>query len=130
MFQSKFQRKTEWIETRLEDVMNFLISHFMLKTWRVLDKNDDQIIFEKEGNKIFVGIESEFNNEKLDEKIDRLVKENNTNFVCLSEQIKNFVIQRAAKYFFDKKLSNLVLFVATIDELKQGKDFKRIAFQA
>jgi len=130
MFLSRFQRKPEWIETRLEDVVNFLISHFMLKTWRILDKNDDQIIFEKEGNKIFVEIESEFNNEKLDEKIDRLVKENNTNFACLSEQIKNFVIQRAAKYFFDKKLSNLVLFVATIDELKQGKDFKRIAFQA
>ena len=57
------------------------------------------------------------------------MREGNLHFACFSEKIKNFVIQRAAKYCFDKKMGNVTIFTATLDELKQGKDFKSIEFQ-
>ena len=129
LFESKFQRQIEELGINIEDVMNFLISHLGLKGWRVHDKKTDQIVFEKEGNKICVNVGKEFNKEKVDEKINRLVKEGNLHFVCLSEKIKNFVVQRAAKYCFDQRLGNVTVFVMTVDELKEGKDFKRIEFQ-
>jgi len=129
LFESKFQRQTEEIRINVEDVMNFLISHFGLKGWRILDKKTDQIIFEKENSKICVNVENEFNKEKVDEEINKLVREGNLHFVCLSEKIKNFVIQRAAKYCFDKKLGNVTIFVATVDDIKGDKDFKRVDFQ-
>jgi DNA helicase HerA-like ATPase/DNA-binding MarR family transcriptional regulator len=129
LFESKFQRQVEKPEINIEDVMNFLISHFGLKGWRPLDKKTDQITLEKEGSKICVNVETEFNKEKVDGEINKLVKEGNLHFVCFSERIKNFVIQRAAKYCFDQKLGNVTIFVATINELKEGKDFKRIEFQ-
>ena len=129
VFGSKFQRLVEKPGINIEDVMNFLISHFGLEGWRPLDKKTDQITLEKEGSKICVNVENEFNKEKVDDEINKLVREGNLHFVCLSEKIKNFVIQRAAKYCFDHKLGNVTIFVASVDELKQGKDFKRIEFQ-
>ncbi len=130
LFESKFQRQIEVPGMNIEDVMNFLISHLGLKGWRTVEKKTDQIILEKEGNKICVNVENEFNKEEVDNEINRLVREGNLHFVCLSERIKNFVVQRAAKYCFDHKLGNVTVFVVTVDELKQGKDFKKIEFQA
>jgi DNA helicase HerA-like ATPase/DNA-binding MarR family transcriptional regulator len=129
IFQSKFQIIPEVIGINVEDVMNFLISYFGLRAWRIQDKKNDQIIFEKEGSKICVNVENEFNKDKVDDKINRLAREGNLHFVCLSEKIKNFVIQRAAKYCFDHKLGNVTVFVVSLDELKEEKDFKRIEFQ-
>jgi len=129
LFESKFQGETEELGVKVEDVMNFLISHFGLKGWRPLDKKTDQIMLEKEGNKICINIENEFNEDKIDDEIKRLVRGGNLHFVCLSDKIKNFVIQRAAKYCFDQRLGNVIVFAATVNELKEGKDFKRIEFQ-
>ncbi len=117
------------IGINLEDVMNFLISHFGLKGCRFIEKNIDQIILEKGDSKICFNIENDFNKEKIDDKINKMSKEGNLHFVCLSEKIKNFVIQRAAKYCFDNKLGNVTVLVTTLNELKEGNDFKRIEFQ-
>jgi len=130
LFESKFQRLVEKPGINVEDVMNFLISHFGLKGWRTADRKTDQVILEKEASKICVNVENEFNKEKVDDKINRLVREGNLHFVCLSEVIKNFIIQRSAKYCFDQKLGNVTIFAATVDELKEGKDFKKIEFRS
>jgi DNA helicase HerA-like ATPase/DNA-binding MarR family transcriptional regulator len=129
VFEDKFQRQIEEIGINVEDVMNFLISYFGLKGYRIVEKKTDQIIFEKENNKICVNVNNEYNKEKVDDEINRLVKEGNLHFACLSEKMKNFVIQRTAKYCFDNKLGSVILFIATLDELKNGNDFKRIDFQ-
>jgi DNA helicase HerA-like ATPase/DNA-binding MarR family transcriptional regulator len=129
IFESKFQRQIENIGISTEDVMNFLISHFGLKGCRISEKNVEQITFEKEGSKICVNIENDLNKEKVDDQINRLFKDGNLHFVCLSEKIKNFVIQRAAKYCFDHKLGDVTVFVAGLNELREGNDFKRIEFQ-
>jgi len=129
LFESKFQRQIEEFGINVEDVINFLISHFGLKGWRTVDKKINQIILEKEGSKICVNVENEFNKEKVDDDINRLVREGNLHFVTFSERIKNFIIQRAAKYCFDHKLGNVTVFVASLDELKEGNEFKRIEFQ-
>ena len=129
LFESKFQRVVKKPEINVEDVLNFLISHFGLKGWGTFEKKTDQVILEKERNKIRVVVENEFNKERVDDEINRLVRGGNLHFVCLSDGIKNFVVQRAAKYCYDHKLGDVTVFVAIVDELKRGKDPKRIEFQ-
>jgi DNA-binding MarR family transcriptional regulator len=129
LFESKFQKETEKIEINVQDVMNFLTTHFGLKRWRTVETKENGIIFEKGGNKIHVNVEDGMSKEKTDDKISKLVRQGNLYFVCLSERIKNFVIQRAARFCFDNKLGDVTVFVATLDEIKTDKDFKKIEFQ-
>ncbi len=67
---------------------------------------------------------NEFNREQIETEIESSIKTEDLNFDCETEKIKNFVIQKVAKYNFDNKL-NLVIFVKT----KNDKISKRIEFQ-
>jgi hypothetical protein len=69
------------------------------------------------------------NVEKLKEKLKRCAEEESY-FACANEQIKNFVIQQAAKCCSVHSLNRLPVLVGSINELNEGKDFKKIEFQS
>ena len=60
------------------------LDNFIKMLWGPLQEEGFEYSFEKEGNKICVNVENEFNKEKVDDKINRLHKEGNLHFVCLS----------------------------------------------
>jgi DNA helicase HerA-like ATPase/DNA-binding MarR family transcriptional regulator len=128
MFESKFERIIEKMDIDLKQIKNFLMNHFTLNHWIVSEENADQVVFQKEGNKLFATIETELNSEKIKNDIENLSKQGYVYFVCSSDNIKNHTIQQAAKYSFNRKI-NLVIYVATINELKERNEFKRIEFQ-
>jgi DNA-binding MarR family transcriptional regulator len=130
MFESKFQRQVENDIIDITRLKNFLVNYFTLKTCRWVEERAEQVVFDRSGRKLIASVEFELNKEKLNGKIENLIKEGDLYLACNNEKIKNFVIQQTAKYCLEKKSSNLVVFVATIREMEEGKDFKRIEFQS
>ncbi len=66
----------------------------------------------------------EFNREKIERQVEMSIKTADLNFDCETERMKNFVIQRIAKYSSDNEL-NLAISV----KAKNDKDFKKIEFK-
>ena len=50
--------------------------------------------------------------------------------VCATDEIKNCLAQQLAKYSFVHSRINLTGFLITLEELKEGKKFKKIEFVA
>jgi len=130
LFESKFKKQVETDVIDIPRLKNFLINYFTLKAYRPTEDRPEQVVFMKDGRKLIASIESELKKEKLLDKLENTVKEGELYLACVNERIKNFVVQQTAKYCFEKKLSNLVIFVTTIKEMEEGKDFKRIEFQS
>ena len=64
-----------------------------------------------------------------EEKLERKIKLNkNLIFLCSSKNIKNFVIQKIAKYVHDNSLDKTLL-VAIPEDLKTKGKFKKIEFK-
>ncbi|MDI6826260.1 MAG: DUF87 domain-containing protein [Candidatus Aenigmarchaeota archaeon] len=128
IFESKFKKVDESVELDVDQIKSFLINYFTLKRWRFVEDNSFQLIFENEGNKLFANIEVELNNERIKKELENLAGKLDLYFVCGSERIKNHIIQQAAKYSLVHRI-NFLIFVADVNDLKDGKDFKRIEFQ-
>jgi hypothetical protein len=126
VFGSKFKMQPEK-EVDVEQIKNFLINHFTLKRWRILEDNTDQLVFDVEGRKVFVNLETRLDDEKIKERIRNLPEGGSLHFVCTSDRVKNFVIQRIAKYSCDHE-KGITTFIATMDEMREGKDLKKIEF--
>jgi len=129
IFESNFQRPIETVKFDIQTIKNFIINYFTLKTYRLTEDKPENIIFEKDGKRIIVNIEFELNKEKFRNKIENLVKNGHTYFVCVNEKIKNFIVRESSKYCFKKNISTLIVYVTTIKEMEEGKDFKKIEFQ-
>jgi DNA helicase HerA-like ATPase/DNA-binding MarR family transcriptional regulator len=127
-FESKFERHFENIDLDKNQINNFLINYFTLKRWRFVEENSGQVIFDNQGNKLFVNVEVGMDEERIKNKLENLIGKSDLYFVCSSERIKNNVIQQSAKYSHDHKTS-LTIFVASINDLKNSKYFRRIDFQ-
>jgi len=127
VFGSKFERRVEKAGVDVKQIKNFLMNYFTLKRWRVADEEESRVTFEKEGIKLFGIVVNGFDAERIKDKIEN-AKNGNLYFVCASERIKNFVIQRTAKCNFERK-NDLVIFIATSEDLNHGKDFKKIEFK-
>jgi len=130
IFESNFQRPIETVRFDIQTIKNFIINYFTLKSYRLTEDKPENIIFEKDGKKIIVNIEFELNKEKFKNKIENLVKNGHTYFVCVNEKIKNFIVQESSKYCFKKNISTLIIYVTTIKEMEEGKGFKKIEFQS
>ena len=50
-------------------------------------------------------------------------EDGHTYFACVNEKIKNFIVQESSKYCFKKNISTLIIYVTTIKEMEEGKDF-------
>jgi hypothetical protein len=129
MFETKFEKELLKEEMDIAKIKNFITSYFSLKGWRFVEEKPDQIIFECNGKKMFVNLETELNEKQLNGDIERYDKEGSLYFVCSSEKVKSFIIQKTAKYCSDRRLSNLTIFIESHIELNNGKDFKSIEFQ-
>jgi DNA-binding MarR family transcriptional regulator len=128
IFASKFKKTVESVDLDLEQTRNFLINQFTLKHWTFIGENPGQLIFQNQENRLFVNIENEIDNERIKKILENLAGKSDLYFVCSSEKIKNNIIQQAAKYSLAHKIY-LPVFIASINDLKDGKDFKRIEFQ-
>jgi DNA-binding MarR family transcriptional regulator len=128
IFESKFKKTAEAVDFDAEQIKNFLINHFTLKRWIFIGDNPGQLIFENEGNRLFVNMETDTDNERIKKVLENLAGKSDLYFVCGSERIKNNIIQQTAKYSLARKI-NLPIFVASINDLKDSKDFRRIEFQ-
>jgi DNA helicase HerA-like ATPase/DNA-binding MarR family transcriptional regulator len=128
IFESKFNKIIESVNLDTEQIKNFLINYFTLKHWIFIGENPGQLIFQNQENKLFVNIENEIDNEKINKVLEDLAGKSDLYFVCGNEMIKNHTIQQAAKYSLVRKI-NLPIFVVSINDLKGSKDFRRIEFQ-
>jgi DNA-binding MarR family transcriptional regulator len=128
-FNSKFQRKIDALEFDANKMKDFLMNYFTLKGFMVMENKPEQINFSRGIMKISVNLETEINEEKLKEKLKHCTEEESY-FACANEQIKNFVIQQAAKCCSIHSLNRLPVLVGSINELNEGKDFKKIEFQS
>jgi len=126
VFGSKFERHVEKVEVSVKQIKNFLMNHLTLKHWRVTDEKENRVVFEKEGKKLFGVVVNGFDVERIEDEVEN-AKKGSLYFVCGSKRIKNFVIQKAAKFNFEHK-NDLIIFIATSEELNQGKNFKKIEF--
>jgi len=129
MFESKFEKAVENVDLDVNQVKNFLINYFALKRWRFVEENSNQVIFDNGGNKLFANVEVGMDDERIKKNLENLAGKSDLYFVCSSEKIKNYIIQQAAKYSLAHKI-NLPIFVASINDLKDSKDFRRIEFQS
>jgi len=127
-FNSKFQRKIDGLDFDVNRMKDFLKNYFTLKGFMVMEDKIEQINFSRGITKISVNLETEMNVEKLKERLKHCA-EKEIYFACANEQIKNFVIQQAAKCCSVHSLNRLPVLVGSINELNEGKDFKKIEFQ-
>jgi DNA-binding MarR family transcriptional regulator len=127
-FNSKFQRKIDGLDFDVNRMKDFLKNYFTLKGFMVMEDKIEQINFSRGITKISVNLETEMNVEKLKEKLKHYAEEESY-FACANEQIKNFVIQQAAKCCSIHSFNRLPVLVGSINELNEGKDFKKIEFQ-
>lgn len=112
-----------------EEVKNFVIQNLTLKGWLLVERGANNfVIFEKDYKRIIVNLENDYKSNKVYEDISKSGFDAEQYFVCSDERVKNKVIQQAAKYSFEHRGLNLLIFVATVDELKQGNDFRKIEF--
>jgi DNA-binding MarR family transcriptional regulator len=125
VFDSKFKEESESSDHDKDLMVNFLISHFSLKGWKVVNSDFDQCVFEKDGEKISVCIEYKMDGERIDKEIK---SKDNLYFFCGSKRIKNFVIQKVAKYIHSNSLDRSLL-IATPEYLKNKEKFKKIEFK-
>ncbi|MGC8812396.1 MAG: ATP-binding protein [Candidatus Aenigmatarchaeota archaeon] len=109
-----------------EEEIKFLENLFTLNSYRIVSLSKEKLEVEKDGFVHEVNLIEEGVPARIYEKIKNSRKE--VYFVCSSEKIKVCVIQQAAKYSFEHKGIGLILYVASIEELKKGKTWKRIEF--
>ncbi len=109
-----------------EEELNFLENVFTLNGYKIVGKNQEKIEIEKDGIKFVVELVTEGIPGKIYEKIKNSKKE--LYFICSSEKIKSCVIQQAAKYSFEHKGIDLTLYIASVEELKTNKSWKKIEF--
>jgi DNA-binding MarR family transcriptional regulator len=129
IFESKFDEVIEKVDLDLFQIKNFLVNHFSLKGWKFVEEVSNQVIFDNQGNKLFANVLLEIDDEKIKNDFENLTEKSNLYFVCGSEKIKNYIIQQTAKHSLFNKI-DLTIFVSSINDLKDNKDFRKIEFQS
>jgi len=113
----------------VEKLKEDAISCLTLRGWSLVDKRGSCLTFENKGERVVVNVENAGKRGQIYEDIDKFAMDGEIYFICGSERIKHLVAQQSAKYSFDHRGMNLVVFVADVEDLKGGK-FKRIEFSA
>lgn len=112
-----------------EEIKDYLVEYFALQGWQLLERGaDSYMMFKKDDKKIVVNIENNFRGNKIYEDIVKSALDTEMFFVCIDEKVRNRVVQQAAKYSFEHRGMNLLIFIATLDELRNGKSFRKVEF--
>jgi len=109
--------------------LKFLIEYFALNGWSVKDENGS-IVIDRSGKRFVVNISTTKNSTKLYEDFERSAMDGEMYFIAGSEDIKKSVIQQAARFSFNHRNMNFVLYIAGLDEFKKGEKLKKIEFDA
>jgi hypothetical protein len=99
-----------------------------LKGWEPKEKSKDGIVFEHNGSKI-VKLVALPDAERISKDIEESAVVGEIYIVCGSDAVKNAVMQQAAKFNYNHRGMNMVIFAATLDELKE-EGFKKVEFSA
>lgn len=106
------------------------ITHALtLKGWAPLENSGNHMVFEENGKKRMINIEPALNRAQINKDVEKSAMDGEIYFVCSSDQIKNAVIQQAAKHSYRHRGMNIVTYAATLDDLKD-RGFKRVEFSA
>jgi DNA-binding MarR family transcriptional regulator len=127
LFESKFEKTLEKVDLDVFQITNFLINHFSLKGWKFLEEVSNQVVFENQRNRLLTNVMFDIDDERIKKEFENLPEKTNLYFVCGSERIKNYIVQFTAKYSLVNRV-NVTIFVASVSDLKENKDFKRIEF--
>jgi hypothetical protein len=113
-----------------EKTRDFIVNYFTLKKWELVEVVDGHFVFRKSDRKIVLNVGNELNRSKIYETINKSAANGELYFVCFSENIKNLAIQQAARYNHDHRGMSFAFYVASLDDLKAGKDLRKIEFTA
>jgi hypothetical protein len=114
----------------LGEVKDFIIRHLTLDGWSPVKTESRWVTFEKGGQRRLVIIESEARGRAgVYQDIDRHAMAGQLYFVGTTQRVKNLIIQKAAQYSHDHRGVCVLIFVATLAELKAGRQFRRIEFE-
>jgi virulence-associated protein VapD len=126
-FTFKTGKKPEDEKIDIEKMKDSIVNVLTLKGWSIVEKQDGYLIFEEKGMKRMVNIKTVMDKKEIFKNIEKCVVDGEIYFVCSTEKIKNAVIQQAAKYTFEHRGMNVMVFVATLEEL-MDKNFKKVEF--
>ena len=109
-----------------EEEIGFITQFFALNGYAIVERGKEKIVIEKGGFRFRIDLITEANRGKLYELIRS--SGNELYFVCSSEKVKACAIQQAAKFSFDHKGMDLTIYIASLEELKNGKNLRKIEF--
>jgi DNA helicase HerA-like ATPase len=112
----------------LNELKEVAKQNFTLNEFAIVAEADDHIIVEKKGRRFRVNLANEGRRGKIYDDVQSCVKDGEIYFVCSSDNVKNRVVQQTAKYSFEHRGLNIVLYAKTIGEFKESKDLKKIEF--
>jgi hypothetical protein len=116
-------------EMDVEKAKDKIVQGLTLKGWAPSEKGIDRIAFEDNGKRRVVKIEAAADREKIYKDVEESAIDGELYFVCGSERVRNAVMQQAAKFNYNHRGMNMVIFTATLDELKEGR-FRKVEFSA
>ena len=109
---------------------NSVITSLNDRGYKYLESKGKRILFEKDGRRIPFLIENTNNRNVIFDDIKNSITDGEIYIVCATDEIKNCLAQQLAKYSFVHSRINLTGFLITLEELKEGKKFKKIEFVA
>jgi len=115
LFKQRFKQPIKHYKIDTESMFNMLT----IDGWDS-EQAGDRIVFKKKGKRLDIIIEDTENRDKIKDDIARA-----THFICANENIRNIVVQFAAKYASDH--GEMAIFTATPDDMKKGK-FQAFSF--
>jgi len=124
----KFPEEKNTVE--LNELKQTALQNFSLNEFRIAAEGEEDVIVEKNGRRFRVNLVNESRRNLVYDDVQNCAKDGEIYFVCSSEKMKNRVIQQTAKYSFEHKGINIVLFVNTVDDFKTSKDLKKVEFKA
>ena len=116
----------------LEKLKRVCVDCLTLKGWEIVEDRIESghLVFRIDDKHALVSLEPVADRSKAYSDIDNYSLGSELYFVCGTEQAKRMVAQQAAKYSFEHRGLNLIVRLATAEELKMGKGFKKIEFMA
>ena len=118
-FKEKFGEFSEEVSIDKDSIVNYLITQLSSQGFKLVKSTEDELVFEKGEKEFIINL---ILNTSLKE-----IRPGEEFFICASRKLRNFLVQRVAKYCFENKISKII-HVADLEKLKEGKVFERIEF--
>jgi len=113
----------------LEKAKDAIITALTLKGWAPVKNSGKRIVFEENGQKRVINIETAVDRTQIRDNVENAAMDGEMYFVCGSQKVKTAVVQEAAKFSYRHRGMNIVVYTATLDDLKDN-GFKMVEFNA